>query len=404
MEDRSFLSAELVDDPHPYLHRLRAEDPVHWSDAHRAWLLTRYDDVVAAFRDPRLSAERIRSVLPDAVGVEEREEFDPILRLLANWMVFKDPPDHGRLRSLARAAFTPKMIEGLRGMIEEIVDPVLDRLARMSRADFVTDFAYPLPATVIARMLGVPDEDQEEFKKWSEDIEPIVFGGSDHGARRARAREGLLALETYFGELLDRFRREPAANLLTALARSEERGDVLSRDEVIATCILLLFAGHETTTNLLSTGLLGLLRNPDEMARLAADPALMPVAVEEFLRYEGPTKIQPRIAVEEFELRGRRIRPGERVFLVQAAANRDPEAFRDSDRLDVGRRENDHVAFGYGIHHCLGAPLARLEAKVAFARLLERLPSLRLGDGPPVWRRTVLSRGLSSLPVSVIPV
>jgi cytochrome P450 len=397
IEDRSFLSPELVENPHEYLHRLRAEDPIHWSEPHRAWLLTRYDDVVGAFRDPRLSAERINSVLPGEMDAEERDEFAPILRLLANWMVFKDPPDHGRLRRLARAAFSPRMIEGLRGMIEEIVDELLDRLVSASRCDFITEFAYPLPATVIARMLGVPEEDQGKFKKWSEDIEPIIFGASDPAARRARARDGLLALEGYFGDLLEKYRREPARNLLSALARSEEQGDVLSRDEVVATCILLLFAGHETTTNLIGTGLLALLANPEQKTRLEARPELVPTAVEEFLRYEGPSKIQPRISVETFELRAREIRAGQRVFLVQAAANRDPAKFSDPDRLDVGREGNDHVGFGHGIHHCLGAPLARLEARIAFERILRRLRSIRLDSTRPVWRRTVLSRGLVSL-------
>jgi cytochrome P450 len=293
------------------------------------------------------------------------------------------------------------MVEALRPAVEEIVEELAASLAAADRADFVAEFAYPLPSRVIALLLGVPANDRGDFKRWSEEIEPIVFGGPDDRAeRRGRARQGLLELERYFGELLERRRREPADDLLSALARAEEAGDALSRDEVVATCILLLFAGHETTTNLIGTGLLSLVRNPSEMGRLRADRALLRGAVDELLRYEGPTKAQPRVAAVDLELRGRRIRRGERLFLVQAAANRDPAKFADPDRLDVGRADNDHLAFGYGIHHCLGAPLARLEAEVAFGRLLAAPWDLEL-DGAPEWRRTVLSRGVRRLPVRV---
>jgi cytochrome P450 len=398
--DRSFLDPDLVADPHPYLHRLRAEDPVHWSEHHQAWLLSRYDDVAGAFLDMRLSSERVGSLLPSVPTAEERETFDPIYRMLGNWMVFTDPPAHSRLRRLARAAFTGRTVERMRPVIQSVVDALIDELASERRMDFVRGFAYPLPATVIAHLLGVPESDLGHFKQWSDDVATIVFGASDRAGRRDRAPRGLVALERYFRELLDRYRREPAENLLSDLARAEEKGDVLSSDEVVATCVLLLFAGHDTTANLLATGVFHLSRNPDEWQRLGRDPGVAVSAVEELLRYDGPTKMQVRIAREGIELRGKGIRAGQRLLLCQAAANRDPERFTEPDRLDLGRRDNDHLAFGLGIHHCLGAPLARLEGQVAFAALAERLPGLRVAESP-AWRPTILGRGVDALAVCV---
>ena len=399
LADRSLVAPELVDDPYGYFRELRENDPVHWSEHHRAWLLTRYDDVRAAFRDPRLSAERVSSMLPRGALSTEEPGTDAIRRLLGNWMVFRDPPAHGRLRRLARAAFTTRRIEQLRTAVREVATGLIDAVADEAEFDLVRDFAFPLPATVIARLLGVPEADQDRFRRWSEDLEPIVFGGLDPGARRERAVPSLFALEAYFNGLLERRRREPGDDLLTALAAAEEAGDALSNDEVVATCILLLFAGHETTTNLIASGFLALHGDSAAWQRLRDDAAIAPSAVEELLRYDGPSKIQPRVALEGHDLRGREIGAGDRVFLVQAAANRDPERFPDPDRLRLDRPDNEHLAFGHGIHHCLGAPLARLEAEVAFSTLSEYLPYLEVVGGGPRWRASVLGRGLVSLPV-----
>jgi cytochrome P450 len=400
-EDCDFLSPELVEDPYPYLQRLRVEDPVHWSRTHKAWVLTRYDDVAAAFLDARLSSQRIGSLLPLEPTPAEHASFDPIYRLLGNWMVFQDPPHHARLRGLARRAFGPRMVERLRPAIESLVDSLITDLERAGRGDFLRRFAYPLPATVIATLLGVPERDLERFRSWSEDILPLVFGATGRDSRRDRAIGGLRALEAFFRDLLERYRREPADNLLTELSRAEEKGDVLSEDEVIATSILLLFAGHETTTSLLASGTLHLDRCPEERRKLAARPDLAAAAVEELVRYDGPAKMQLRIAREDFELRGRPIRAGQRVMLCQMAANRDPERFRDPDRLDLGREKNDHLGFGLGIHFCLGAPLARLEAQIAFGALARRLPGLHVTTERPQWHPNVLGRSLAALAVAV---
>jgi cytochrome P450 len=400
LADRNFLSPDLVADPHPYLHALRAADPVHWSAPHQAWILTRYDDVESAFLDERLSAARVRSLLPAEPSAEDRQAFDPIYRLLGNWMVFTDNPDHARLRRLARAAFTARTVERLRPTIESLVDALIGGLERERTFDFVSRFAFPLPASVIAKLLGVPENDLERFKSWSSEVASLIFGGAGGAGRRDRAVRGLLALEEYFRSLLALRQREPADDLLSALASAEEQGQVLSSDEVTATCVLLLFAGHETTTNLLGTSMFHLDRHPRARRSLTDDPGLAPHAVEELLRFDGPTKMQVRMAKEDLEIQGQRVRAGQRVLLCQSAANRDPQRFADPDRLDFTRTVDEHLAFGIGIHYCLGAPLARLEGEIALRALVERLPSLHV-QGAPEWHPTILSRGVASLPVSV---
>jgi len=398
--DRNFLSPDLVADPHPYFHALRAADPVHWSEPHQAWILTRYDDVEHAFLDERLSAARVRSLLPAEPSDDDLHAFDPILRLLGNWMVFTDNPAHARLRRLARAAFTGRMIERLRPAIETLVHGLIDEVERAPQFDFVGRFAFPMPATVIAKLLGVPEDDLELFKQWSGDLSSLIFGGSGGAARRSRAVRGLLALEEFFRALLARRQREPCDDLLSALARAEEGGQVLSADEVTGTCVLLLFAGHETTTNLLGTSVYHLDRHPDARRMLVAEPVLAAHAVEELLRFDGPTKLQVRIAGEDLEIRGKRVRAGQRVLLCQTAANRDPERFADPDRLDLARQVDEHLAFGIGIHYCLGAPLARLEGEIALRALAERLPRMRVLPGEVAWHATISSRGVATLPVA----
>ena len=398
--DRNFLAPDLVADPYPYLHALRAEDPVHWSEVHQAWILTRYEDVESAFLDERLSAARVRSLLPAEPSAQDRQSFDPIYRLLGNWMVFVDNPDHARLRRLARAAFTGRMVERLRPIIEALVDGMLSEIERERHVDFVGRFAFPLPATVIAQLLGVPEADLGRFQQWSQDVSGLVFGGSGGADRRERAVHGLQALERYFRDLLDRRQRAPADDLLSELAHAEEKGDVLSADEVIATCVLLLFAGHETTANLLGTSLFHLVRHPEQWRWLGEDPRRAARAVEELLRFDGPTKMQVRLALEDVDFRGKPVRAGQRVLLCQSAANRDPERFAEPDRLDLARDVDEHLAFGIGIHYCLGAPLARLEAEIALCALATRLPRVRV-VAEPEWHATILSRGLATLRVSV---
>jgi cytochrome P450 len=391
----NLLAPEVVANPHPTFARLREQDPVHWSDRHRAWVLTRYDDVSAAFRDLRLSSDRA-SPLAHADGANVSGE-DPVESVLAHWMVFRDPPDHTRMRRALRPAFTPPAIEVLRPTVERVVDQLLDGLPE--ELDFVAEFAVPLPAIVIAELLGVPPGDHDRFRAWSRDLATLVFA-SGLPDRHRRGRAALTALAGYLGEQLERRRARRTDDLLGGLAAMQTAGD-LSVEEATANAVLLLFAGHETTTGLLANGLAVLLAHPDELESLRADRSLITSAVEELLRFEGPSKLMPRWATEEVELRGRLIAPGDLVYLVQAAANRDPEHFEEPHRLDLARDPNSHLGFGYGLHYCLGAPLARLETAIALSRLLERGARIDLVGDQPRWRPNLLGRAVENLAVRI---
>lgn len=385
------LAPQLVANPHPHLRELRSRDPVHWSERHRAWILTRYRDVAAGFRELRLSNEH--------TGLGDPR--DALMRVLHHWMEFRDPPAHTRLRRLVQRAFTPRVIERLRPRIASLVDDLLTDLCRRGGGDYMQDFAYPLPAIVIAEMLGVPAGDRARFRAWSEDIKGFVFGGLEDPARMTRARSGFEELDGYFRDLVARYRHAPADNLLSALAAGSATDETLSTEEIVGTSVLLLFGGHETTSNLLANGLVALDRFPAQRAWLERHPGDIPAAIEEFLRWEGPTALMVRVCREDFEFAGRRFRAGQRVFLHQGAANRDPEQFSVPDRVDV-RRPNaaTHLAFGFGIHYCLGAPLARLEGTLAFEGLVTRYPQLRVATGPLDWNPTMMARNLRTLAVT----
>jgi cytochrome P450 len=394
------LAPAAVADPHTYFARLRAVDPVHYNERYRAWVLTRHRDVSAGFRGGNLSSSRIRPYVA-TLPAEERQAREPTFRVLLNWMVFQDPPDHTRLRRLVYRAFTAPALEGMAGRVDEIVQDLLDDLADRGDVDLIREFAYPLPAIVIAEMLGVPPEDRDLFKKWSDDITALVFGASGIEDRHERAQAGLIELWDYLSDLVVKYRAAPGENLISELIAVEEEGERLTSEELIATCALLLFGGHETTTNLIANGTLALLQHPDQAERLRREPELMPTAIEEMLRYDGPAKMSFRVAAVDHEVDGKRITAGERVFLVPAAANRDSAVFEDPDTLDVGRTPNRHVGFGFGPHYCLGASLARLEGRIAIAAILDRIEGLRLpADAQLEWQPTMLSRGLYALPLA----
>ncbi|QJY46827.1 cytochrome P450 [Pseudonocardia broussonetiae] len=396
------LGEDAVRDPYPLLAALREHDPVHWSERYRSWFVTRFDDVSAALRDERFSSDRIS---PYRRAKLEGPDADPGVRaafgVLEDWMVFKDPPDHTRLRKLLSRAFTPRTVERMRPRIVAITDELLDAATAdgSGRTDLVADYAYPLTASVIAEMLGVPRQDRDRFKDWSDEITGLVFGGMGDADRHAAGANGMAELTAYLADLVRAHEREPADDLLSALISARDDDDALSHDEVISTGVLLLFAGHETTTNLIGNGLLALLRHPDQRRLLDADPSLVGGTVEELLRYDGPAKTVARLMAADVELRGRTLRRGDRVFLCPSSANRDPAVFDHPDDLDVTRRQGRQLGFGVGLHYCLGAPLARLEASVAIPRALERLPGLRPdGDGQR-WHPVLLSRGLREFPV-----
>jgi len=388
------MDPEFVADPYPMYHRLRAEDPVHHSPL-GFWVLTRYPDVMAMLRDPRLIKEPIAAFVAARFGMA----VPPGLGLS---MLDRDPPDHTRLRGLVSKAFTPRALERLRPEIQQIVDGLLDEVEARGSMDLVEEFAYPLPVRVICEMLGVPVKDHERFKAWGLDIarglDAIMLPpDSEVGQRSVSGRR---ALADYFRGLIAERRAAPRDDMLSALIAAEEAGDKLNEEELLATCILLLVAGHETTVNLIGNGTLALLRHPDQLQKLRENPGLIVTAVEELLRFDGPVQRTARIPSQDITIGGRTIGKGEMVMPFLGAADRDPTQFPDPDRLDITRADNRHIAFGMGIHFCLGAPLARMEGQIAINTLLARLPKLALATDRPQFRQSLTLRGLQALPLS----
>lgn len=389
---------EVIADPYPTFRRLQAEDPVHWSEPLGGWVLTRYGDVRAALNDPRLSSDRITPFKTSGSG-GQRAGLGELLRLVGLWAVFTDPPLHTRLRGLMNVAFTSRAVERLRPRIEELIDELLDGVRGRGRMDVIRDFAYPLPITVIAEMIGVPRRDREDFKGWSDELAAFIGSAISTPDKYERAGRAITAMAAYFRAMIAARRAKPEDDIMSGLVAAEERGNVLSEDELVATGILLLFAGHETTTNLIGNAVLALLRNPDQAEVLRAHPELAPSAIEELMRYDGPTQAMVRVAVEDIEMEGKTIKRGDRIFTMINAANRDPQQFTEPDRVDLRRQNNRHIAFGYGIHFCIGAPLARLEGQLAVPALLRRYPDLTLAAEPP-WLPSLVFRGVKSLPVT----
>ena len=392
-----FLS-EFRSDPYPRLAELRSREPVYFSPVLRGWVLTRYADVARVLRDPRFSVDRTQISLGRVLN-PFRAISPEFGELIKSTLLMLDPPAHTRIRTLVNKAFTPRMVEVLRPRIQEIINGLLDHVEERGEMDLIRDLAFPLPLIVIAEMLGVPAEDRASFRRWSNDLtallDPLSSPGGLSGAQAAFEE-----IAPYFKRILAERRREPRADLISALAAVEGGEGRLDETELLALCLLILGAGHETTVNLIGNSVAALLRNPGERKRLQEEPSLLPTAVEEFLRYDSPVQITDRLATEDVEIGGRQIRKGQLVGLLLGAANRDPEQFPLPDRLDVERRENRHLAFGHGVHFCLGAPLARTEAQLAIGTLLRRFPHLD-GPEPEHWRPSIVLRGPVSLPLSL---
>jgi cytochrome P450 len=395
----NLLSPEALADPYGFLAGLRAEHgPVVWSGRHKAWLLLDFDQVAGGYRDPRLSSDRV-STIERRLSPEDLAVMAPTLELLKGWMVFRDDPDHTRMRDPVRWAFTPKAMDGLRDHIAALVDQLVDDVVDAGTCDLVKTFAFPLPAMVIAHLLGVPAADRDRFGTWSHKLGALVFGAGDDPDRRTQAVEGGSEFIEYFGWLVAERERNPGDDLVSALVAARQR-DGLSAAEVAGACTLLLFAGHETTADLLANGTLALSRHPGQADRLRREPELWPSAVEELLRYDGPTKVQTRVVTETHTRGDHELGQGDVAFMCLNAANRDPGAFPEPDRLDITRDTRHHIAFGLGGHHCLGAPLARLEGHLGLRALFERCPKLEV-SGELTYEPRIASRSLTSLSVSV---
>ena len=391
------LDPEVLANTYPLYHRLRNEDPVHWDPFLHAWVVTRYAEVIHVLH--HFSANRTPT--PEQLSAMGLAAMNPIAQVMVRQMLFLDPPNHTRLRALASAAFTVRRVERMRSHIQEIMDHLLDAVASNGRMDLVADFASPAPAIVTAELLGVPIEDHQQLKEWSADFAEMLGNFQHNPDRFPRILRSVENMCSYFRSAMQEQRVSPRDGLVSAMMAADVDGAKLTEDEIIANLIVTMVGGQETTTNLIGNGLLTLLRNPAVMERLRADSSLMPSAVEELLRYESPSQHTARLAPEDVEMGGKHIRKRQAVIAVMGAANRDPERFPEPDRLDIDRKDNRHVAFGWAAHFCFGAALARMEGQIAFETILRRLPGLTLDTSIPLeWRHNLGLRGLIGLPIT----
>jgi cytochrome P450 len=389
------LDPAVLADPHPLYHRLRREDPVHWDPYLHSWVVTRYDDVVRVLRD--FSADRTPTA--EQLTSMDLSAMNPIAKVMVKQMLFLDPPAHTRIRALASAAFTPQRVEVLRSHIRDIVRDLLGKVKEKGRTDLIADLAEPLPCIVTAEMLGVPVEDHRQLKLWSQDFAEMLGNFQHNPDRVPKILKSTEEMTAYFRRAMrwDKLRPD---GLVGSLMNARVDGDRLTEEEVVANSIVTMIGGQETTTNLIGSGALSLLRNPDQLEKLRGDLSLIPSATEELLRYESPSQHTARLTREDTELGGKKIRKRQAVMAIMAAANRDPDRFPDPDRLDITRQDNRHVAFGYGAHYCFGAPLARIEGQIAFEEMICFFPHWSLEPGPLTWRTNSGLRGLTSLAIN----
>jgi cytochrome P450 len=390
------LDPEVLADPYPLYRRLRDEDPVHWDPYLHAWVVTRYADVVTVLHRYRAA----RTPAPERLAELRMDELSPIAAVMVKQMLFLDQPEHGRVRRLASAAFTPRHVARLREHIRQITETLIDELVGSGEFDVMSTLANPLPAIVTAEMLGVPTSDHEQLKFWSQDFAEMLGNFQHNPGRTQQVLRSVEEMVAYFGAAVAQESTNPTEGLINALVTAEVDGDRLSTEEIVANVIVTMVGGQETTTNLIGNGLLTLLRQPDLMQRLRSEPALMPSAVEELLRFESPSQHTARLAPAGAVLGDREIPENAAVIAVMGAANRDPARFAEPDQVKLDREDNRHVAFGWAAHFCFGAPLARIEGQLAFETLLSRFQRISLAPGEEIrWRPNMGLRGLSSLRV-----
>ncbi len=389
------LDPDVLADPYPLYAQLRQESPVLWDRFLHAWVLTRYDDVVEVLG--RFGAECTPS--PDRLAELGMQRLAPVAEIMVKQMLFMDSPQHRRVRGLASHAFTARRVEKLRDHIRNIADGLIDRVIAFGEMDLMSDFAGPLPAIVSAEMLGLPTQDHEQLKEWSQTFAQILGNFQNNPDGIDEVLNATSDMTEYLQRALTQNTDAPTVGLIGLLSQARVHGDRLTQEEVIANTIITMVGAMETTTNLIGNGLVTLLKHPSALEQLRRDPAMLPTAIEELLRYESPSQQTTRIAPEDLELGGQQIEQGQSVIAVMGAANRDPARFADPDRFDPTRQDNRHLAFGWGPHFCFGAPLGRIEAQIAFETLLTRLPELELGGGPLQWRANLKLRGLEKLPI-----
>ncbi len=390
------LYPEVLADPYPLYRALRERDPVAWDPFLHAWVVTSYAGVLAVLH--KFSADRTPT--PAQLKLMGMSQLEPVAEVMVRQMLFMDAPAHTQLRGLCSSAFTSRKVGHLRGHIQAIADDLIDQVAASGRMDVIADFANPLPAIVAAELLGVPTTDHGQLKAWSADFAEMLGNFQHNPGRIARVKRSTDEMIAYFRSAIAEQGRRADGGLIRLLLEASDGGARLTEDEVIANVIVTMVGGQETTTNLIGNGLLTLIRNPEALARLRDDEAVLESGVEELLRYESPSQHTGRLAPDDLVLGDKHIKKRDAVMAVMAAANRDPERFPDPDRLDLTRPNNRHVAFGWAAHFCFGAPLARIEAQVAFPTLLRRLANLQLMPGPLVWRSNLGLRGLTALNVA----
>jgi pimeloyl-[acyl-carrier protein] synthase len=401
--DEMLVSDEFLDDPYPLLRQLQREDPVYWSESIGGWIVTRYDDIVPTFRDVAHFSNYGRfAKTVEYLAPEDRQKLAPFeTHYRQQSLLQSDPPVHTRLRALMTKPFSATNVEAMRPKIRRIVNDVIDSVQPRGQMDVIHDLAYPLPFSVLGTIMGLPDQRQEEIKHWADEI--LLFQGVNRPpvALLERSQAALLAMRSFLFELVNEKRRQPADDVISQLVAAEAEGNRLTEQELVYTCVTILGAGHETTTSLIGNGLYSILSHPGQWQKLRQDSSLLGTAIEEMLRFESPVARQPRVIQDDVELGGKKLLKGQVAFQMLNAANRDPAYFTDPDTFNIERQNNKHIAFGMGIHFCLGAGLARTEAQEVFRAVMERLPEIRLLSDRPAWdRHKPNSRMLQSLPVT----
>lgn len=392
--DDNLLDPALLEDPFPYYRELRETRPVHWNERWRGWIVARYADVYAGLHDQRLLADTVTPYFETRLSDEDRRRFGLTYEVLNSWPVFVDPPKHTRLRRIFSRSFTPKTVQTMRGIVQQFVDEFLDGWQDKREVDLINDFGYLVPANVIATIIGAPRADLDRFHAWSWELNELLHGGVGTPTRMERAQQSIVEFKAYLEELYRERLQEPRDDMMSWLMEVQRGDDSLTPDDVLYSCMLILNAGHETTQIMIGNTVTALLQS-GEWSRLREQPQLVKTAIEECLRFNGPMKGTMRAAAEDMVIGGVSVKQGDRVMLLMASANRDPTQFADPDRLDIARNPNPHLAFGHGIHFCLGAPLARLEVEIGLNEMTRRFPNIELA-GPVNYEPRILSRAIAT--------